>query len=132
MAAVRDVAELANVSLWTVSKVVNGKASVRPKLAQVVPAAMEALGYNSNQAACRLKVRQTQTMGAPVSDVTRPFFTGVRRGMEGGARTHDAAVIFCASPDREQQVMEISLRVPVTARWSFSVRTARPAVNYLR
>jgi LacI family transcriptional regulator len=97
LATIRDVAKLADVSLGTVSKVINGVESVRPKLAQRVAAAMEALDYRPNQVARSLKVRQTQTVGVLVSDVTNPFFTGVMRGIEGEARSNGYSVIFCDS-----------------------------------
>jgi LacI family transcriptional regulator len=97
LATIRDVAKLANVSLGTVSKVINGKGRVRPKLVQTVQSAMEALDYHPNQVARSLKVRQTQTIGVLVSDVTNPFFTGVMRGIEGEARVNGYAVIFCDS-----------------------------------
>jgi DNA-binding LacI/PurR family transcriptional regulator len=97
LATIRDVAKLAEVSLGTVSKVINGVHSVRPKLAQRVAAAMEALDYHPDYVARSLKIRRTQTIGVLVSDVANPFFTGVMRGIEGEARIHGYAVIFCDS-----------------------------------
>jgi LacI family transcriptional regulator len=97
LATIRDVAKLADVSLGTVSKVINGVDSVRPKLAERVAAAMQALDYHPNHVARSLKVRRTQTIGVLVSDVANPFFAGVMRGIEGEARIHGYAVIFSDS-----------------------------------
>ena len=97
MPTIRDVARLANVSLGTVSKVIGGKGTVRPKLAQRIQIAMRALDYHPDQVARSLRVRRTQTVGVLVSDVANPFFTGVIRGVESEARIHGYAVILCDS-----------------------------------
>ena len=97
MPTIRDVARLANVSLGTVSKVIGGKGTVRPKLAQRIQSAMQALDYHPDQVARSLRVRRTDTIGVLVSDVTNPFFTSIIRGIESEARIHGYSVILCDS-----------------------------------
>jgi len=60
---IRDVARLANVSIATVSAVINGKSTVSEHSALRVRKAMEALDYHPDQVARSLKVRRTATIG---------------------------------------------------------------------
>ncbi|MGH9350640.1 MAG: LacI family DNA-binding transcriptional regulator, partial [Terriglobia bacterium] len=75
----------------------NGKGGVGPKLVQRVQQAMEALDYHPNHVARSLKVRQSQTIGMVIPDITNPFFTDVIRGVENEARSHGYSLILCDS-----------------------------------
>jgi LacI family transcriptional regulator, galactose operon repressor len=94
---IRDVARLADVAVGTVSKVLNSKGTVSPKLRQRVLSAMEALDYRPDQVARSLKVRQTQTIGMVIPDITNPFFGDVVRGVEAEARARGYSLILCDS-----------------------------------
>lgn len=69
-AVMSDVARLAGVSHQTVSRVVNGSASVRPHTREVVLAAMAALGYRPNPIARALVTGRTHTLGVVSFDTT--------------------------------------------------------------
>jgi len=96
---IRDVARLAGVSVATTSKVLNNKGYVSPKLTQRVLSATEALDYHPDQVARSLKVRQTQTIGIVIPDVTNPFFTDVIKGVENEARAAGYSLILCDSSE---------------------------------
>src|ERR1035437_5763547 len=100
MQTIHDVARLASVSVATVSKVLNEKGAVSPKLTQRVLSAIEALDYHPDQVARSLKTRETRTIGIVIPDVTHPFFTGVIRGVESEARAQGYSLIFC---DRSEE-----------------------------
>jgi DNA-binding LacI/PurR family transcriptional regulator len=81
-----DVAARAGVSRATVSRVVNGQASVAPELRERVQRAVDQLGYVPNQAARSLMTQRTDAIAllASESDVRvfgDPFFSGVVRGI---------------------------------------------------
>jgi LacI family transcriptional regulator len=106
---IKDVARLADVSIATVSAVINGKGGVSPKLVQRVERAMEALDYHPNQVARSLRVRQSHTIGMVIPDVTNPFFADVMRGVEDEARCNNYSVIFCnADEDPELERRQLS------------------------
>jgi LacI family transcriptional regulator len=108
----RDVARLAGVSVATVSKVVNKKGSVSPKLIQRVLSATEALDYHADQVARSLKVGDTHTIGIVIPDITNPFFTDVIRGVETEARVNGYSLILTDSnedPDLEDVNLEMLL-----------------------
>ncbi len=96
---IKDVARLADVSVGTASAVINGKPGVSPELVERVQHAAEVLDYHPNHVARSLKVRQTQTIGMVIPDVTNPFFADVMRGVEDGARRSGYSVIFCNSSE---------------------------------
>ena len=73
MPTIRDVAELACVSVATVSRVINRSPSVSEKTRYSVQRAMEVLNYQPNANAQALAVQNTDTIGVVVTDVTDPF-----------------------------------------------------------
>jgi LacI family transcriptional regulator len=103
-----DVARLAEVSIATVSAVINGKSGVSPKLTAQVKEAMRALDYHPDLVARSLKVGRTNVIGMVVPDVTNQFYTEAMRGVEDEARANGYLLILCNSnedPDHEQHLL---------------------------
>lgn len=94
MASIKDVAADAQVSVATVSRVLNGHPSVRPGTRARVLAAVETLGYRPNAVARSLRTHQTRTLGLVISDVLNPFFTRLARAVEDEARALGYSVII--------------------------------------
>jgi LacI family transcriptional regulator len=80
----RDVAAAAEVSLSTVSRVINGAATVEPQLVDRVRRAVAALGYERDLAASALRRtdRVSASLGLIFDDIANPFFSAVHRGVE--------------------------------------------------
>ncbi|MEZ0582097.1 MULTISPECIES: LacI family DNA-binding transcriptional regulator [Erwinia] len=70
-----DVALRAGVSTATVSRVLNGSASVRPSRREAVERACEELGYVINRAARTLASRRSMTIGAVVPTLATETFS---------------------------------------------------------
>lgn len=70
----RDVAEQAGVSIFTVSRVVNDSGFVRDETRERVEEAIEALGYVPSAVARRLRSRDFHAIGLLISDITNPFW----------------------------------------------------------
>ncbi len=103
-----DVARLAEVSIATVSAVINGKSGVSPKLTVQVREAMAALDYHPDLVARSLKVGRTNVIGMVVPDVTNQFYTEAMRGVEDEARAHGYLLMLCNSsedPSHEQHLL---------------------------
>ncbi len=77
-----EVAKRAGVSIATVSRVVNGLASVDKKLAKRVWKAIDELGYVPNQQARALVSGRSRTLGLLVSEITNPFFPELIQSFE--------------------------------------------------
>jgi LacI family transcriptional regulator len=109
-ATMLDVARLAGVSVGTVSAVVNGHTTVRPKLRKRIDEAMRALDFHPNQIARSLKLQRTQTIGMVVPDVANPFFTSVARGVEMEGQRRGYSVILCnTNEDLQQERQQLSI-----------------------
>jgi DNA-binding LacI/PurR family transcriptional regulator len=92
---VRQIAQLANVSLGTVSHVLNGSATVREVRRKRVMDAVESLGYQPSQLARGLRSNLTAMLGMIIPDITNPFFPGVVRGAEDIAYKHGYRLVLC-------------------------------------
>lgn len=72
--SIRDVAQLAGVSIATVSRTVNGISTVAPELSERVWAAVREVGYVPNTQARALVSGRSRLLGLVVSEITNPFF----------------------------------------------------------
>jgi len=82
MTTIRDVAQAANVSISTVSHVINETRAVSPKTRARVLRAIEDLNYKHNRLASSLRQRKTQTIGVLLPNSTNPYFAEVLTGIE--------------------------------------------------
>lgn len=98
-ASVRDVAQLAKVSVGTVSNVLNRPDKVAPATVERVHRAIDELGFVRNDAARQLRAGRSKTIGLIVLDVRNPFFTELARGAEDEAAANQLAVILGNSDD---------------------------------
>ncbi len=80
--SMRDVASLAQVSIGTVSNVINSPEKVLPETRKKVEAAIAELGWIPNRQARELRAGRGNTIGIAVMDVANPFFADVLRGAQ--------------------------------------------------
>ncbi|SHF54217.1 transcriptional regulator, LacI family [Desulforamulus putei DSM 12395] len=97
MATIKDVAKLAGVSVYTVSRVLNTSGYVEKTTEERVIAAIKQLNYKPSQIARGLVSKKTKTFGLVLPDITNPFFPEVARGAEDEARRHGYNIILCNS-----------------------------------
>jgi LacI family transcriptional regulator len=110
MATIKDVARLANVSVSTVSRVINNSGYVAKEVYDRVVAAMEQLNYRPNAIARGLVSRKTATIGLIIPDVANPFFSDIARGVEDEAIASGYTVILCNTDwklEREQMYVNL-------------------------
>lgn len=101
-ATVKDVAKHAQVSLATVSRVINGASNVSPTIRDKVQQSIKTLGYFPNNAARALVRRKADSIAILMRNLHSPFFCDLLRGMEDGGREENLNVLFC-SMGREQE-----------------------------
>jgi LacI family transcriptional regulator len=94
---IKDVAREANVSIATVSRIINGKDGVSPELEARVRTIIAQLHYKPNAMARALKVRATRSLGLIIPDIENPFFPAIVRGVEDAAKRYNYSVILCNS-----------------------------------
>jgi LacI family transcriptional regulator, galactose operon repressor len=105
----RDVAAAAEVSLMTVSRVVNGEPGVLPETAARVERAIRSLGYQRNDMARQLrsKGQLTHTIGVLVDDLANPFFATLAKAVENAARLRKYVVLIGSSDDNLRREREV-------------------------
>jgi LacI family transcriptional regulator len=94
-----DVAKLADVSIATVSRVLNDDPAVRPRTRRVVLAAIEQLDYHPNAAARSLRLARSQTLGLVMRDLANPIYIEVLHGIEEVVRANGFALFLCDGGD---------------------------------
>jgi LacI family transcriptional regulator len=71
---IKDVAQRAEVSIQTVSIVLNRRVNVRPKTRSRVLKACEELNYTPNAVARSLVTRKSKTIGVIVTNIRNPIY----------------------------------------------------------
>ena len=85
---IRDVARLAQVSVASVSRALNGLANVHPDTRERVVSAANELGYIPHAGARSLSLARAQTIGVVLPDIHGEFFSEIVRGMDRQAGSH--------------------------------------------
>lgn len=95
-----DVARVAGVSLKTVSRVVNGVATVDPQMTASVLDAIEKLGFRRNDVAANLRSgSDTATIGLIIGDVTNAFYATMLAAITAVADEHNTLVISASAEE---------------------------------
>ncbi|WP_025786105.1 catabolite control protein A [Sporosarcina sp. D27] len=102
-----DVAREANVSMATVSRVVNGNPNVKPATRKKVTACIERLGYRPNAVARGLASRKTTTIGVIVPDISKSYYAELSRGIADVATMYEYNIILSNSDKRPLREMEL-------------------------
>lgn len=85
-ATISDVARMADVSISTVSRVINANAPVAEDTAARIHAAIATLAYTPSAAARALAGQRTNTIGLYLPSFSGGFFAEMLRGVEAGVR----------------------------------------------
>ncbi|KKB75236.1 MULTISPECIES: catabolite control protein A [Bacillus] len=107
-----DVAREANVSMATVSRVVNGNPNVKPTTRKKVLEAIERLGYRPNAVARGLASKKTTTVGVIIPDISSIFYAELARGIEDIATMYKYNIILSNSDqnmDKELHLLNTML-----------------------
>ncbi|GAA4441237.1 LacI family DNA-binding transcriptional regulator [Pontibacter saemangeumensis] len=99
---ISDIARQLNVSITTVSFILNGKAKekrISDSLAEKVLKLVEEVNYKPNQLARSLRTGKTKTIGLMVEDISNPFFANIARLIEEKAYKQGYKIIYCSTED---------------------------------
>ncbi len=98
--SIKDVAAAAQVSIGTVSNVMNRPELVSPATRYRVERTMADLGFVRNESARQLRAGTSRTLAYVMLDASNPFFTDVARGIEQAADDRDLSLFLCNSDGR--------------------------------
>ena len=102
-ATLKDVAEKLNISVSTVSRVVNNKSYVNPRTREKVLKALGELSYSPNQVARSLKNKSTNTVGIVVPDISEDFFSHVIKGIDYILSHNGYSIILCDTGEKTEK-----------------------------
>ncbi|QQZ10585.1 catabolite control protein A [Heyndrickxia vini] len=102
-----DVAREANVSMATVSRVVNGNPNVKPATRKKVVEVIERLGYRPNAVARGLASKKTTTVGVIIPDISNIFFAELARGIEDIATMYKYNIILSNSDQNKEKELHL-------------------------
>ncbi|MPW26892.1 substrate-binding domain-containing protein [Alkalibaculum sp. M08DMB] len=109
---IKDVAREANVSVATVSRVLNNIPLVNDETKKRVQDAIDRTGYKPNAIARSLKMQRTNTFGIMIPDITQAYYTQVVRGVEDVCNIYDYNIILCntdSDPIKEHTYLNVFL-----------------------
>jgi LacI family transcriptional regulator len=104
---IRRVAELAGVSLGTVSRVVNGKGNVSPEIRARVHSAIEELGYKPNLAAQTMRSQISRIVACVIRDISIGGFAQFVRAADEVLTAAGYTLMLCNSEARIAREREL-------------------------
>jgi len=102
-----DVAREANVSMATVSRVVNGNQNVKPSTRKKVLEVIERLDYRPNAVARGLASKKTTTVGVIIPDISNNIYAEAARGIEDIATMYRYNIILANSDQNEDKELTL-------------------------
>jgi LacI family transcriptional regulator len=105
----REVAQEADVSIKTVSRVVNQQGEISDQTRTRVLAAIDRLGYRPSKVARALVTRRTDTIGLICGDIANPYLAEVARGVLDTAQGKQIEVFLCntdGNPEAERRAFQ--------------------------
>lgn len=107
---IKDVAKRANVSISTVSRVINESKPVSSEIRQRVLKIIKETGYTPNPVARSLVMKKSQLIGVIVPDISN-FFTGeILNGVEEIGKMYNYDILLCNTyGELEQELRYLNL-----------------------
>ena len=103
---IKDVARQANVSISTVSRVLNGLDRVSSKTRKKVLKVIEDMSYVPNNVAVSMVKKQTKMIVVMVPDIINPFYTSLIQGTEEVAKAMGYFTLVFSTNDDETEERE--------------------------
>ena len=104
---IKDVAKAANVSVATVSRVLNKKSNVSEEAVEAVNNAVKSLGYSPNFLGRDLRKSETRRILAIIASTEQSFYSEVLRGMEEAAGAKGYDVIIATTRDDPEHELHL-------------------------
>ncbi len=107
---IKDVAKQANVSISTVSRVINDSKPVSDEIKKRVLEVIRETGYTPNPVARSLVMKKSHTIGVIVPDIASSYVGEVLNAMEEIAKAYAYEIILCNSyGELEQELKYLNL-----------------------
>lgn len=128
----KDIAKELNISVSTVSRVVNNKKYVNPNTRKRVLEVLEKSNYIPNQVARSLKKQSTKTIGVLVPDISENFFAQIIKGLDNILGKHKYSILLAdsnESAEKEENYLNLMYQNRVDALVLATVAKEHDALN---
>lgn len=108
--SITDIARQLNISITTVSFILNGKAEekrISKAVSEKVLKLVEELKYKPNQLAKSLRTGKTHIIGLIVEDISNTFFANIARLIEEVAYKEGYRIIYCSTENDAVKTREL-------------------------
>jgi LacI family transcriptional regulator len=108
--SIKDIARELNISITTVSFVINGKSEemgISSNTANRVHDLINKMGYNPNSAARMLRTGKSKTIGLIVEDISNYFFGNIAKVIEIEANKNGYNVFFSSTENNDNTAREL-------------------------
>lgn len=95
MKTIKDVAQEANVSISTVSRVLNNSGYTSEETRKKVIEAVEKLNFKRNMIAAAMIKKKTSTFGLIIPDIKNVFYADLTRAVEDTANKYGFNILLC-------------------------------------
>ena len=134
-AKLKDIAKELNLSVSTVSRVVNGKDRVAPNTRSRVLNALRNCDYRPNEIARSLRSRVVKTIVIVIPDIANNFYASVIKGAQAVCRESEYSVMVCNTDGNElleQEVLSALHRQQISGMILASVISSPEMVQHFR
>ncbi|MDX5476415.1 MAG: LacI family transcriptional regulator [Bacillaceae bacterium] len=103
---IKDVAQKANVSIATVSRILNNQPGYSEKTKEKVLKVIEEMGFHPNGIARGLVNKRTKTIGVLLPNVASSFTSKLLNGLEESAHENDYSMIICNTDHNGKRTLD--------------------------
>ncbi len=108
--SITDIARQLDISITTVSFILNGKAEekrISKEVTEKVLKLIAELNYKPNQLAKSLRTGKTNILGLIVEDIANAFFANIARQIEDNAYNKGYRIIYCSTENTTEKSKEL-------------------------
>lgn len=107
---IRDIADKLQLSITTVSLVLNGKARENRISQEVIDRVLKfvkEVDYRPNHFARSLRNGKSKIIAFMAEDISNPFFSGIARLIEDGANNSGYKIVYCSTENNAEKTREL-------------------------
>ena len=131
---IKDISKIANVSMMTVSRVINNEKHVKKETKENVLNIIKQYGYEPNYFAQNIKTGKSNTIGLIIGDIENPFYSRLAKGVINVAETSNYNVIVCNSnynPKLGEKYLNMLIKKGVDGILIATIDVSNEAINNL-
>ena len=131
---IKDISKIADVSMMTVSRVINNEKHVKKETREKVLGIIKQYGYEPNFFAQNIKTRKTNTIGLIIGDIENPYYSRLAKGVINVAEINNYNVIVCNSnysPKLGEKYLNMLIKKGVDGILIATIDVSNEAINAL-